>query len=216
MEILGPNAGQEQPTRDSATIIKRMRQEVIKAKQLTDRPFGMVVVVTMDAKDTMSLIKVVVDEHVAAVLINGVPGVLNKELIEPLKEHDIKIIYRSLNPTVSEAKEAEQAGADIIIATGFDEGGTVPEKVIGTFNIVPTISDAVQIPVVAAGGITDIRHVRAAFALGAEGVYVGSAFLATEESRAAETSKQQSLMARLMIWNSLGPFRTTTVHCQSS
>lgn len=188
--ILGPNAGQEEPTRDSAEIINRMKQEVIKTKQLTSQPFGMVVVVTQDAKDTMSLINVAIEEKVAAVLINGLPGMLNEDLIKPLKEHGIKTIYRSLNPTVSEAKEAEQMGADIIVATGFDEGGTVPEKVIGTFNIVPTISDAVKIPVLAAGGITDIRHVRAAFALGAEGVYVGSAFLATKESRAATNVKE--------------------------
>lgn len=188
--VLGPNAGQEEPTRDSSEIINRMHQEVIKVKQLTDKPFGMVVVVTMNAEDTQDLINIAIEEQVAAVIINGVPGILKKDLIKPLKEHNIKIVYRALNPTVSEAREAEQNGADIIVATGFDEGGTLPGQVIGTFNIVPTISDAVDVPVMAAGGITDIRHVRAAFALGAEGVYVGSAFLATTESRAAVNVKE--------------------------
>lgn len=188
--VLGPNAGQEEPTRDSAEIVKRMHQEVIKTKQLTDKPFGMVVVVTMNAEDTQDLINIAIEEQVAAVVINGVPGILKKGLIKPLKDHNIKIVYRALNPTVAEAQEAEQDGADIIVATGFDEGGTLPERVIGTFNIVPTISDAVDVPVMAAGGITDVRHVRAAFALGAEGVYVGSAFLATTENRAADNVKE--------------------------
>lgn len=188
--ILGPNAGQEGYARNSAEIVGRMRHEVIKTKELTDKPFGMVVVVTMNAEDTQDLINVAIEEQVPVVMINGVPGTLKKELIEPLKNNNIKIIYRPLNPTVAEAKEAEKAGADIIVATGFDEGGTLPSRVIGTFNIIPTICDAVDIPVMAAGGITDVRHVRAAFALGAEGVYAGTAFLATNENRAAENVKR--------------------------
>ncbi len=66
---------------------------------------------------------------------------------------------------------AENFGADIVEATGFDEGGTLPAKVIGTFSIVPLIVDSVKnIPVIASGGITDSRGFNAAFALGAEGV----------------------------------------------
>ena len=188
--ILGPNAGQENPTRDSNEIVNRRHQEVIKTKELTNKPFGMVLVITMNAKDTQALVNIAITEHVPVVMINGVPGILKPELITPLKENNIKIIYRPLNPTVAEVREAEKAGADIIVATGFDEGGTLPKQVIGTFNIVPTISDAINIPVIAAGGITDIRHVRTAFALGAEGVYVGSAFLATKENRAASNIKE--------------------------
>ncbi|MGK7293448.1 nitronate monooxygenase, partial [Salmonella enterica] len=79
---------------------------------------------------------------------------------------------------------AEKAGADIIVATGFDEGGTLPGTALGTFSIVPLIADSVKsVPVMAAGGITDSRTARAAHALGAEGVFAGSVFIGTEESR---------------------------------
>lgn len=210
--ILGPNAGQNTPTRSLDEIIERMHEEVKKTKKLTNRPFGMVVMVTSGTESVQSLINIAIEEHVAAVLINGFPGILTDEIVKPLKDNDIKIIYRSLNPTVSEAQEAEEHGADIIIATGFDEGGTVPRQVIGTFNIVPTIVDAVSIPVLAAGGITDVRHVRAAIALGAEGVYVGTAFLTTVENRAAENVKQQIVAASA---DDLYLFRTLPAYYRS-
>ena len=82
-------------------------------------------------------------------------------------------------------------GADVYVATGFDEGGTLPGAQIGTFSIVPLIADAVKnIPVMAAGGIADVRGVRAAFALGAEGVFLGTGFLAAEEARTAQNVKE--------------------------
>ena len=87
------------------------------------------------------------------------------------------------------AKKAEKAGADIIVATGMDEGGTLPNHNIGTFSIVPLIVDSVKIPVMAAGGITDKRTFNAAFALGAEGVFCGSLFLSSTEARAPKNVK---------------------------
>ncbi|MCT3507594.1 nitronate monooxygenase [Lactobacillus delbrueckii subsp. lactis] len=106
-----------------------------------------------------------------------------------IKEAGIKIIFRAVTPTAENTREAIEAGVDVIIATGFDEGGTVPA------NILPLIVDAAdgKVPVVAAGGLVDKRTVRAAFDLGAEGVYAGTAFLATEESPLAEKIKQDML-----------------------
>ena len=79
---------------------------------------------------------------------------------------------------------AELAGADIVVATGIDEGGHGPQPAVGTFTIVPTIVDAmISTPVMAAGGITDARHARAAMCLGAEGLYMGTAFINTKECR---------------------------------
>lgn len=113
-----------------------------------------------------------------------------------LKTHNVKIIYRSLNPSPANAREAERYSADIIVATGFDEGGTLPDMTLGTFSIVPLIVDAVDhTPVMAAGGIADHRAFDAALALGAEGVYCGTAFLMSKESRMAPNVKQAVLSA---------------------
>ncbi|EBA8155332.1 nitronate monooxygenase [Salmonella enterica] len=91
---------------------------------------------------------------------------------------------------------AEKAGADIIVATGFDEGGTLPGTALGTFSIVPLIADSVKsVPVMAAGGITDSRTARAAHALGAEGVFAGSVFIGTEESRVPQSVKDKIINA---------------------
>ncbi|AUW50577.1 hypothetical protein DCJ80_06840 [Salmonella enterica subsp. enterica serovar Kentucky] len=91
---------------------------------------------------------------------------------------------------------AEKAGADIIVATGFDEGGTLPGTALGTFSIVPLIADSVQsVPVMAAGGIADSRTARAAHALGAEGVFAGSVFIGTEESRVPQSVKDKIINA---------------------
>src|SRR5699024_6456081 len=76
------------------------------------------------------------------------------------------------------------------------EGGHIPQRAIGTFSIVPTIVDAVNIPVVATGGINDIRGVRAAMALGAEGVYIGTRFIVSDENPASERAKQDIIEHR--------------------
>ena len=110
--------------------------------------------------------------------------------MQKLKEHDIKIIYRNLNPTVQSAQEAVRAGADIVVATGFDEGGLLPNLTIGTFSIVPMLVDAVDVPVLAAGGISTNRGFKSALALGAEGVYCGTLFLMSTESRMAPNVKE--------------------------
>ena len=95
----------------------------------------------------------------------------------------------------------------IIVAIGFDEGGTLPDMTLGTFSIVPLIVDAVDhTPVMAAGGIADHLAFDAAFALGAEGVYCGTAFLMSEESRMAQNVKEAVLKANA---KDLLLFRTT-------
>lgn len=98
--------------------------------------------------------------------------------------------------TVESAKNIEAAGADIIIATGYDEGGGVPSHAIGTMTIVPLIADAVKIPVLAAGGIVDNRGVKASLILGAEGVYVGTLFITSLECPASDECKQDIVNAK--------------------
>jgi nitronate monooxygenase len=98
--------------------------------------------------------------------------------------------------TVTEAEALDTAGIDIVIASGSDAGGhrgsflgPAEESLVGTLSLVPQVVDAVSAPVVAAGGIADLRQVEATFALGAEGVQIGTAFLATDESPASAEHK---------------------------
>ena len=99
------------------------------------------------------------------------------------------MIVRSLQPSIADAKRCQEQGADIYVATGFDEGGTMPSAAIGIFSILPMIRDAIDMPLAIAGGICDIRTTRAAFALGAEAVFCGTLFLAVKESPCAPNVK---------------------------
>ncbi len=192
---LGPNAGQTVVTRDPQQTAENMRAEIRKVRELTDKPFSVNVLPVQNGNDiyTPPMLKVIYEEKVPVVTFVGEP---DAEMFREFREHGIKIVYRSLNPSPENARAAEAAGADIIVATGFDEGGTLPSMVIGTFSIVPLIVDAVDhTPVMAAGGIADKRAFNAAFALGAEGVYCGTAFLMSSESRMAQNVKEAVLEA---------------------
>ena len=188
--ILGPNAGQNEPTSSPIETMERMMKEIRKTRELTDKPFGVVIIVDFDMQFTNPLLDMIIEEKVPVALINGVNGLDYSSVFKRLKEAGIKIVYRG-EPTIENARTIEKLGADVYVATGFDEGGMLPGGQIGTFSIIPLIVDAVKnIPVMAAGGIADIRGVRAAFALGAEGVFLGTRFLATEEARTAQNVKE--------------------------
>lgn len=190
MGVLGPHGGYNTvPTGGVAEVDERLRNEIRKIKSLTDKPFAVNLIMPKEGWDKYSknTFEVALQEGVKYFVA---VGEVNKDIIQEIKKHDSILIYRELTPTVEGAKLAEEYGADIIIATGYDEGGWIPKNRIGTFSIVPMIVDAVHIPVLATGGINDLRGVRAAFALGAEGVYVGTRFIVSEECPAADAVKQ--------------------------
>lgn len=141
---------------------------------------------------TKGLLKIAQEEGIKVVMWSGVfiPG-----WVERFHDAGIKVLFRPITPEPSVVKEAINGGVDAIIATGFDEGGTVPGKVVGTFAAIPMVVDAAEgkVPVIAAGGITDERTVRAAFDLGAEGIYAGTAFLASEEAPMAQNIKEKMI-----------------------
>lgn len=188
--MLGPHAGHNTNPASSEEVLERLKLEIRKVKALTDKPFGVPVILSYDLSAVDATADLLIDEGVKVVLLNGLEGFDYEPLVRKFKMHNIKTIFRSITPSIENAKYAEKIGADIIVATGFDEGGTVPEKIIGTFSIVPMIVDAVSVPVMAAGGIADLRSVRASFALGAEGIYAGTIFISTIESPAADNVKQ--------------------------
>ena len=198
--VLGPNAGLTAETAVSTpeAPAEKMREEIRKTKKLTEKPFGVNLIPTPENDIwTPPILKVIKEEGVHAVVYTGYgDGAIIPALFDELKAAGIIIIYRDINPTPANTHEAERAGADIIVATGFDEGGTLPGNVLGTFSIVPMIADAVvNVPILAAGGIVDKRTARAAQALGAEGVFAGSVFISTEESRVPQSIKEKIVAA---------------------
>jgi len=133
-------------------------------------------------------VRVVLDAKVPAFsFIYGIPP---KEILDECRAQGILTIGAATTP--DEAIVLEQAGVDVIAASGFEAGGhrgsfllPAEQSLTGTFSLVPQVADAVSVPVVAAGGITDASGIVAAFALGAEGVQIGTAFLACEDSGAS-------------------------------
>ncbi|EBO9654349.1 nitronate monooxygenase [Salmonella enterica subsp. enterica] len=171
---------------------------VIRLGELNEKPFGVNLIPTPENDIwTPPILQVIKEEGVKAVVYTGYgEGAIITSLFNELKASGIAIIYRDINPTPENTRLAEKVGADIIVATGFDEGGTLPGTALGTFSIVPLIADSVRsVPVMAAGGITDSRTARAAHALGAEGVFAGSVFIGTEESRVPQSVKDKIINA---------------------
>lgn len=198
--VLGPNAGLTAETAVSTPheTAEKMREEIRKTKALTEKPFGVNLIPSPENDIwTPPILQVIKEEGVKVVVYTAYgEGAVIPALFNELKGAGIAIIYRDLDPSPENTRIAEAAGADIIVATGFDEGGTLPGKALGTFSVVPLIADAVQnVPVLAAGGITDGRTAKAAQALGASGVFAGSVFISTEESRVPQSVKDKIIQS---------------------
>ena len=195
--VLGPHAGQNSLPKDDVEKAERMRKEIRKVKELTSKPFGINIFHSGQNPDIQLqlMLKVVYEEKVPVAVVAQDSPDIAEDIIKELKAHGVTVVYRHLNFTPDLARKAEMAGADIIVATGMDEGGTLPGHNIGTFSIVPLIVDSVKIPVMAAGGITDRRTFNAAFALGAEGAFCGTLFLSATEARTSQNVKEMMLKA---------------------
>ncbi len=164
-----------------------VREQIKKARTLTDKPFGVnVMLMSPFADDVM---QTVIEEKPAVVITGaGNPG----KYIEGIKAAGIKII--PVISSVALAKRMEKHGADAVIAEGCEAGGHIGE--LTTMVLVPQIVDAVEIPVIGAGGIADARGTKAVFALGAEGIQVGTRFICSEECIAHDNYKQAVIKAK--------------------
>lgn len=190
MGVLGPNAGRVKG--EELSMRERLLREFERIRKITDKPVG-VNVVLPDGDNKAALLYARSTVQVAAeagATAAFCVGGLQPEIFDFIKTNGMKLVVRPLTPTVRNAREAQQMGADIYVATGCDAGGVLPSHAVGTFTIVPVIAEALDIPVLAAGGINDLRGVRAAMALGAEGVYVGTRFVATYECAANAAAKE--------------------------
>ena len=164
-----------------------LRAEIRKAKEMTSNPFG--VNIMLMSPFVREVMQVVVDERVAVVTTGaGNPG----EYIPALKEIGTKVI--PVVASVALAKRLQRVGIDAIIAEGMESGGHVGE--VTTMALVPQVADAVNVPVIAAGGIGDARGVVAAFALGAKGVQLGTLFAASVECTAHPNYKAAIIKAK--------------------
>lgn len=212
--VLGINAGQKESVRTVEETIANMLREVKVVKSITDKPFGINIGPTDPKSDifTIPMLDMMKEEgiHVAV----WASMTFDPLWVKECHDRGIKIIYRAHTPTAEDTERAIEAGVDIIVATGFDEGGTVPCKVVGTFSIVPMIVDVVRgrVPVLACGGIVDERTAQAAFVLGAEGLFVGTAFLISKESVVAQNIKEAVIKADA---NDLLLYRTIPAYYRS-
>ncbi len=164
-----------------------LRKEIQKTKSMTDKPFG--VNVMLMSPFVREVMQVVVNEKVKVVTTGaGNPG----EYIPALKEIGAKVI--PVVASVALAKRLVRTGVDAVIAEGMESGGHIGE--ITTMALLPQIVDAVEVPVIAAGGIGDSRGIVAAFALGAQGVQMGSRFVVSKECIAHVNYKNAVLKAK--------------------
>ena len=166
--------------------IEQIREEIVNCKKHTDKPFAVNLMLMMHNID--EIIDVVIEEGVGIVTTGaGTP----RKYMPKLKEAGIKVI--PVIPSVKAAKKMEELGCDAVVVEGMEAGGHVGEST--TMALLPQVTSAVNLPVIAAGGIADGRGVAAAYCLGASGVQMGTVFLATEECPVSENYKNAIIEA---------------------
>jgi len=171
-----------------------LRREIRLVRETTDRPFGVDILFAEVAKDDPSTTGYTqqVEDHIAVIFEERVPvlvsGLGNPGRIVP-DCHALGIKVMSLVGTSRQAQSVAAAGVDVVIASGQDGGGHVGR--IGTLPLVSKAVDSVDVPVLAAGGLADGRGLIAALALGAQGVWMGTRFIATDEARGHQNYKQK-------------------------
>jgi enoyl-[acyl-carrier protein] reductase II len=166
-----------------------LQEHIGKCKQTTDKPFGVNVPLLFPAAD--EFMKIIVNEGVKIVFTSaGNPA----KWTAFLHEHGITVVH--VVASVRSAKKCEESGVDAIVAEGFEAGGHNGREETTTMVLIPMVREAVALPLIAAGGIATGRGMLAALALGAEGVQIGTRFVASEESSAHPAFKQRVVDAK--------------------
>jgi enoyl-[acyl-carrier protein] reductase II len=164
-----------------------IREEIGKTKRLTEKPFGLNIMLLNPNADEIA--RIAVDEGIKVVITGaGNPG----KYIKTWKENNILVF--PVVPSVALALRMERAGADAVIAEGSEAGGHVGE--LTTMSLIPQVVDAINIPVLAAGGIADGRGLAASWMLGASGFQMGTRFLVAYECNVHKNYKQKIINAR--------------------
>jgi enoyl-[acyl-carrier protein] reductase II len=185
--------------------VENLKKQLEITKSLTSKSFGVNLPI-LNNPQIEELVTTVIDAKVKVVVTAaGNPALYTSRL----KEAGIKVLH--LVAAVRHAQSAERRGVDAVIAEGYEAGGHNGLDELTTFTLVPQVVDAVTIPVVAAGGIADVRGVVAALALGADGVQMGTRFVATRECIAHQNFKEAIVKASdtdtVITGRKLGPTR---------
>lgn len=167
-----------------------LRKEIRKVKQMTDRPFGVNFAIGQRGRPYAHMVEAALEEGVK---IMSITGGNPTPFFEQLKGKNVKVLV--LVAAKRQAQKAEELGADAVMVVGQEGGGHLGRDDIGTMVLTPQVVDAVSIPVIASGGIGDGRGWMAAHALGAEGIEMGTRFIATKECVHASEAYLNALLS---------------------
>lgn len=201
--------GLGQITAMSLSSPEELKKEIQKVRKLTDQPFGVNYAIGQHGREFSHMLQVAIDEDVPVISMTGGNPT---PIFEQLEGTNIKKLV--LVAARRQAEKAERLGADAVMVVGQEGGGHLGRDDIGTMVLIPQVVDAVSIPVIASGGIGDGRGWMAAHALGAEGIEMGTRFIATKECvHASETYKRDLIQSTendtVIIKRSIGaPART--------
>lgn len=183
--------GLGQVTAMSLKTPEELREEIHKVRLLTDKPFGVNFAIGQTGRPYEHMLQVAIEEEVPVIsMTGGNPA----PILDRLANVSIKKLV--LVAAKRQAQKAEQLGADAVIVVGQEGGGHLGRDDVGTIVLIPQVVDAVSIPVIASGGIADGRGWMAAHALGAEGIEMGTRFIATKECVHASIAYQNMLIHR--------------------
>ena len=181
-----------------------LQEHITKCKRATSKPFG--VNIPMLYPNIDEIIEIVIKEKIPIVCTSaGNPKIYTSRL----KQHGITVVH--VVSSVKFALKAQDAGVDAVVAEGFEAGGHNGRDETTTFTLIPMVKQQIQIPLIAAGGIADGKGMLAAMILGADGVQIGSRFVASYESSAHQDFKQEVVKAKegdtLLTLKELAPVR---------
>ncbi|WP_181348966.1 nitronate monooxygenase family protein [Thalassobacillus sp. CUG 92003] len=167
----------------------QLETEIKQVRQLTDRPFGVNFAIGQHGRKFDHMVEIAVKEKVPVISVTGGNP---KPVLDSVRGTGIKTLV--LVAARRQAEKAEELGADAVMVVGQEGGGHIGRDDVGTFVLTPQVVDAVDIPVIASGGVGDGRGLMAALALGAEGVEMGTRFIATKECVHAHQTYKQALL----------------------
>ncbi|WP_430786202.1 NAD(P)H-dependent flavin oxidoreductase [Virgibacillus flavescens] len=168
---------------------EKLRQEIHKVRTLTDKPFGVNFAIGQHGRAFEHMVQVAIDERVPVISVTGgnPKGVLDMVDSYPIKKLVLVAARR-------QAQKAEELGADAVMVVGQEGGGHIGRNDVGTFVLTPQVVDHISIPVIASGGIGDGKGMMAALSLGAEGIEMGTRFIATKECVDAHPVYKKALL----------------------
>ncbi|UTE71238.1 nitronate monooxygenase family protein [Rossellomorea marisflavi] len=167
-----------------------VKREIQKIKTMTDKPFGVNFAIGQHGRPYKEYVEAAIEEEVPVISVTGGNPAPILERLE-----GTEIVKLVLVASKRQAVKAEQLGADIVMVVGQEGGGHLGKGDVGTFVLIPQVVDAVSIPVVASGGVGDGRGLMAALSFGAEGVEMGTRFIATKECVHASDAYKSALIA---------------------